>query len=91
MNQTDFEAQLRRDGFNEVVTAELKPNETRAAHAHDYDVRGLVLEGGITLACNGEERIYKAGEIFTMAAGRTHTEQVGATGIRYLIGRRRPL
>lgn len=91
MNRADFEAQLRRDGFDEIVTAELKPNEIRAAHAHDYDVRALVLEGGITLTCDGEARAYEAGEIFTMAAGRAHTEQVGGTGIRYLAGRRRPV
>ena len=88
MNQADFEAQLRRDGFDEIVTAELKPNETRDTHAHDYEVCALVLEGGITLTCDGEARAYKAGEIFTMAAGRPHIEQVGATGIRYLAGRR---
>ena len=89
MEPAEFEAQLRREGFTEVVTADMKPNETRAAHAHDYDVRALVLDGDITLTCAGEERTYRTGDIFSMAAGQSHTERVGRTGVRYLVGRKR--
>jgi quercetin dioxygenase-like cupin family protein len=90
MDRMDFEAQLRRDGFAEIVNGELKPNETRSVHAHDHDVCALVLEGGIALTCNGDERLYKPGDIFTMAAGLEHAERAGSGGIRYLAGRRRP-
>ena len=89
MDRMAFEAQLRRDGFGEIVTGELKANETRSVHAHDYEVRALVLDGGIALTWDGEERHYKAGDIFTMAAGCAHAERAGAGGIRYLAGRRR--
>jgi quercetin dioxygenase-like cupin family protein len=85
----DFEARLRREGYGEVVTAEMKPGERRAEHAHDYEVEALVLDGEITLACDGEERSYRAGDIFRMAAGRPHEERVGEKGVRYLVGRRR--
>ena len=89
MKQADFEARLRREGYREVVTAEMKPREHRAEHAHDYEVEALILDGEITLACGGEERTYRAGDIFRMAAGRPHEERVGDTGVRYLVGRRR--
>jgi quercetin dioxygenase-like cupin family protein len=89
MDQTSFETELRRDGFGEVVTGEMKPNEIRNVHAHDYEVRGLVLEGAIALACDGEERSYGVGETFTMAAGRQHAERAGPTGLRFIAGRRR--
>jgi quercetin dioxygenase-like cupin family protein len=89
MDQTSFETELCRDGFGEVVTGEMTPNEIRNVHAHDYEVRGLVLEGAIALVCDGKERSYGVGEIFTMAAGRQHAERAGPTGLRFIAGRRR--
>ncbi len=88
MTQAEFEAALRRDGF-EIAAGEIKPNERRAEHAHDYDVRGLVLDGDFALTCSGERREYRAGEVFTMPAGRRHSEETGSAGIRYVVGRRR--
>jgi quercetin dioxygenase-like cupin family protein len=89
MNPAEFEARLRDDGFTEVVTAVVEPNETRPAHAHDYDVEALVLEGDITLTCDGAARTYRVGDTFGMAAGRPHAEAIGSSGVRYLVGRRR--
>jgi quercetin dioxygenase-like cupin family protein len=89
MNASEFEARLRADGFTEVLTAARQPNESLSAHAHDYDVRALVLEGDITLTCDGETRTYRAGDTFSMEAGRPHLERVGEGGVRYLVGRKR--
>jgi quercetin dioxygenase-like cupin family protein len=87
MTETEFEAELRRDGF-EIAAGTLKPNEHRGEHAHDYDVRGLVVDGEFALTCDGRRRDYRAGDVFTMPAGRPHIEQAGPVGIRYIVGRR---
>ncbi len=89
MDRTEFETQLRRAGF-EVASAEMKANEQRAEHSHDFEVRALVLEGSITLTYGGREHTYQAGEIFHMPAGMPHAEQVGPEGYRYVVGRRQP-
>lgn len=89
MNPAEFETRLHEDGFTEVVTIMMDPNETRPAHAHDYDVEALVLDGDITLTCDGETRTYRVGDTFGMAAGRPHAEIIGGSGVRYLVGRRR--
>ena len=89
MNATEFEARLRADGFTEVLTAARQPNEAQSDHAHDYEVRALVLEGDITLTCGGETRTYRAGDTFSMEAGRSHVERVGEGGVRYIAGRKR--
>ena len=89
MEPLEFEARLRRDGFGEVVTAEMKANEVRPEHAHDFEVRAMVLDGDITLTCGGEERTYRTGDSFHMAAGTPHAERVGGAGVRYLVGRKR--
>lgn len=87
--EAEFEARLSREGFGEVVRAELKAREHRDPHSHDYDVLALVLDGDITLTCGGEPRTYRAGDAFTMAAGMDHAEDVGGGGVRYIAGRRR--
>jgi quercetin dioxygenase-like cupin family protein len=87
MDASKFETELRNNGFGEIVKGEMKPNEVRNVHAHDYEVRGLVLDGGIVLTCDGEERSFGVGEVFTMEAGREHAERAGPTGLRFVAGR----
>ena len=83
-----FEQALRQDGFDEVQTRELPANTVNAEHEHPFDVRALVLDGEITLTVEGAPRAYHAGEVFTMAAGCRHVENVGPVGVRYLAGRK---
>jgi hypothetical protein len=88
MNASEFEAQLRADGFDEVKTGERAGNDMTQEHAHDFEVRALVLDGDITLTCEGTARTYKAGDVFVMAAGRPHEERIGTNGVRYVAGRK---
>ena len=88
MKQDEFEAALLRDGFA-AGEGSMEPNARRPAHAHDYDVRALVLSGEITLGCgDAPPRTYRAGDVFSMDAGLPHSEAVGPEGVRYLVGRR---
>ena len=89
MDIAGFENALRKDGFAEIETKSLPAGLHNDDHDHCFDVRELVLEGRITLTVDGATRTYGEGEVFTMAAGRSHAEDVGAQGVRYLVGRRR--
>jgi len=88
MDPTQFEASLRLDGFTEVETKSQPPGRAVPEHAHPFDVRALVLEGEITLTVDGQGTAYRAGDVFTMAGGCRHAEEVGAEGVRILAGRR---
>ena len=88
MERTTFESELRGQGYGEVVDRRMEPNFLNPEHAHEFDARLLVLEGAMTIAAEGSERTYRAGETFTMAAGCRHTERSGPDGARYLAGRR---
>jgi len=90
MDRTEFETKLRADGFQEIVASQAAPNATTSPHAHPFDVRALVLSGGLTLSWNGQSRRYGPGEIFEMTAGCEHSERHGTEGGEYLIGRRHP-
>jgi uncharacterized cupin superfamily protein len=47
-----------------------------------------VLDGELTLVCEGETKICRAGDSFALPAGRGHAEESGPNGARYLAGRR---
>lgn len=89
MNPDEFEAGLRAEGYGEVQTKQIAASTHNGEHDHPFDVRALVLEGEITLTAEGAARAYRQGDVFTMAAGCRHVEDIGAEGVRYIVGRRR--
>lgn len=88
MDIASLETALRSDGFENIGTKQLPAAGRNTEHAHPFDVRALVVDGQISLSVAGEVRTYRQGDVFTMAAGCGHVEEVGAEGVRYLIGRR---
>jgi mannose-6-phosphate isomerase-like protein (cupin superfamily) len=88
MDQHEFAAELRRDGFRPIY-ASLRPNIREANHCHDFDARLLVLGGEITITRDNTPETFRAGQCCEVPAGCMHTEQVGPEGVAYLSGRRR--
>jgi quercetin dioxygenase-like cupin family protein len=88
MDRTVFETELREQGYADVVDRRMEPNALNPEHDHEFDARLLILEGAVTIAAEGTEKIYRAGDTFTMSAGCRHSELSGPDGARYLAGRR---
>ena len=87
MTRAEFEAELLREGY-EIREGEIEPNEHRAAHAHAYDARVLVLDGSITLVFGRDRITYRRGDSCSVPAGTMHEEHTEADGVRYVSGRR---
>lgn len=90
MDQTAFRSELARDGFDEAETRSMAPDLYNPPHSHPFEVRALMLTGELTLAWEDQQRTFRPGEIFVMAAGCEHTEWFGAEGATYLVGRKQP-
>ena len=88
MERAAFESELREQGYAEIVDRRMQPDLLNPEHEHEFDARLLVVQGTMTIAAEGSERTYRAGETFTMAAGCRHSERSGPDGARYLAGRR---
>jgi quercetin dioxygenase-like cupin family protein len=86
MQQAEFEAELKSAGFTEIESKTLDPRPANTGHAHDYDIRGLVLSGIFIVNDGGKPVTYRAGEIFDVPAGRSHTEEIGAEGAKIVVG-----
>lgn len=88
MDRKTFEIELRRDGYDGIEEKVFPPGH-RPGHAHDFDLRGLVLDGAITLDDGNSRQTYGLGEMFAMPAHVSHSEDIGAAGCTVVIGRRR--
>lgn len=88
MHRQVFEAELKRDGYDEIVTGTTQGPKHNAEHSHPYDVKAMVVDGAITLAWDGRTQTFGPGEIFTMARGCPHTETFGPEGAVTLVGRK---
>jgi len=87
MDQNEFEAELRRDGY-QIVYNGFPPGAVNAEHAHDWDARLLILGGEITITRGGKSEGFRAGDTCAVTAGEKHTEHVGAQGVAYIAGPR---
>jgi len=88
MDKDEFAAQLRSDGYSEIETKTVAQRQANEGHGHPYAVRGLVLAGAFTVIQDNRPTTYRPGEVFAVAAGRVHSEEVGAEGARILVGRK---
>ena len=85
MQQRVFEAELKSAGYTEIESKTLDP---KSGHAHDYDIKGLVLDGVFIVYQDGNAVTYRAGEVFAVPAGKSHTEEIGPNGARIVVGRK---
>ncbi len=88
MERAAFEAKLAQDGYERDETT-IAAGEQRPAHAHDFDVRLLILDGDITLSYESGPVTYAAGDCCDVPAGVVHGEIIGPAGVHYLVGRRK--
>jgi quercetin dioxygenase-like cupin family protein len=87
MTRAEFEAALKADGFVEIETKTLPPQPANGEHGHHYDVRGLVLDGVFTVIQNQPVH-YRPGDIFFVANGDLHCEEIGEAGAEICVGRK---
>jgi mannose-6-phosphate isomerase-like protein (cupin superfamily) len=87
MDVKALEAQLHAEGFRRTYTWQDGPGAVYPDHTHPVETAHVVLEGEMTLTCNGVTGTYKAGERAPdVPAGAVHSARMGPRGCRYLIG-----
>jgi quercetin dioxygenase-like cupin family protein len=88
MEREAFVGILEQEGFAEVVTVEREPGGSLDTHEHPFEAKALIVEGELWIRTGDDERHYKVGDVFHLAAHRAHAERYGPQGVRYLVGRK---
>jgi quercetin dioxygenase-like cupin family protein len=87
MNQSEFEADLKHEGY-EVVYGGMRAGQFNPDHTHDWHARVMVIGGEITITRDGRAETFGAGDSCFVSAGELHAENAGAQGVAYIAGRR---
>ncbi|WP_293391273.1 hypothetical protein [Nevskia sp.] len=88
MDAQQFQIALEHDGFTPATAGEYASGLINLEHTHPFEVRGLVLSGGMTISGGGQIQRCGLGDVFVMHLGETHREEVGVDGCSYLYGSR---
>ncbi len=87
MTPEEFEQQMQQQGY-ETVVVERPANGSLDLHTHPFEARALILEGEITIVCEGHTQLCRAGELFQLDANMPHTETYGPQGVKYIAARK---
>jgi quercetin dioxygenase-like cupin family protein len=87
MNQSDFEADLKREGY-EVFYGGMQAGHANPDHTHPWQARVMVIGGAITITRNGKAETFGVGDSCAVSADELHAELVGERGVAYIAGRR---
>ena len=75
MNEHDFEAQLRADGYTEIESQTLAARPGKGRHRHLFAIRGLVLSGTFNVMLDHEPVAYGPGQYSRLRRDSCTTSQ----------------
>ena len=88
MDARAFEEKLKTDGYTEIEIKTYDPHPPNGEHGHHFSVRGFVLEGAFIVIRGQTPVTYRTGDVFAVAEGCLHAEEIGPEGARLLVGRK---
>jgi quercetin dioxygenase-like cupin family protein len=88
MDRDEFVTLLGQEGFTEIATVTREAGGALDVHSHPFESKALILDGEIELQVGGTSRLYAAGDVFHLQMNEPHAERYGASGVRFLVGRK---
>jgi mannose-6-phosphate isomerase-like protein (cupin superfamily) len=85
---SEFDADARAQGFDEVLERQWKPLTVLDTHRHSFAVKALVVQGEMWLTVGDDTRHLKAGDAFELELEQPHAERYGSEGATYWVARR---
>jgi AraC-like ligand binding domain len=85
---SQFEADARGLGFDEVLERQWAPLTVLEAHAHPFAVKALVVQGEFWLTVQEQTRHLRAGDGFELDHAVPHAERYGSEGATVWVARR---
>ena len=85
---SEFAAQARAQGFDEVLERPWAPGTVLPTHSHPFDASALVVQGTMWLTEGGHTRELGPGDRFEITRDVPHDERYGPEGATYWVARR---
>ena len=88
MTFSEFEADAKAQGFDQILERQWKPLTVLDVHTHPFAAQALVVDGEMWLTVGGNTQQLHAGDRFELDAGVPHAERYGSEGATYWVARR---
>lgn len=88
MEKNEFLTIIAKEGFAEGVIVDRESNGFLDLHAHPFEAKALILAGELRMRVGEVEKVYTIGSVFHLPANVLHSENYGANGVKYLVGRK---
>lgn len=88
MTRSEFEAQLKIDGFAEIEAKQQPARAENGEHTHHFTVRGFIERGEMLIRKDGIQKSYRPGDVFNVPMGQLHSEAYGPEGADIIVGRK---
>lgn len=88
MTFTEFEADARRHGFDEVLQRDWVPGTVTGEHTHPFSVKAVIACGEMWLTVGDEVKHLRSGDGFELGRGIAHHERYGDEGATVWAARR---
>jgi mannose-6-phosphate isomerase-like protein (cupin superfamily) len=85
---SEFEAEARAQGFDEVLAREWGPGVETGLHTHPFALQARVVRGEMWLTVGERTSHLKPGDTFALERDVPHAERYGAEGAVYWVTRR---
>lgn len=80
--------QLEKEGYQNIQTVKMGPNDPSVAHLHETASVHIVLVGDLVVTDATGTKIHHRGEKVEFPAGSRHTAKGGPRGIVMLVGQK---
>lgn len=84
----EFEVRARAQGFDGALQRDWPPSAVLDDHAHAFQVKALLVRGGMRLTVDGDTRHLQPGDTFELERDVPHAERYGSAGATYWVARR---
>ena len=85
---SEFEAQARAQGFDEVLERVWAPATVLDTHVHPFAVQALVARGEMWLTVGGNTQHLQESDTFSLGRDIAHSERYGDAGATLWVARR---
>ncbi len=85
---SDYEADARAQGFDEVLERNWPPLTVLDTHVHPFALKAVVVRGEMWLTVGDQIRHLRAGDTFELDREVAHAERYGSEGATYWVARR---
>ena len=85
MNETEFRAYAKAEGYREPEVRSLPADKFFDTHAHSEDLIVLITEGSFVVDYGNDRNEFGPGDMCYVAPGVDHTDKAGPQGASYVL------